>query len=755
MKSSTVSALALASSASGSKLDIRQTNTTTTATTTTTTPTATEPCAIVSSTWSAQIGATATPTVEASIAYECLNSVPIDKDGALKFIDELKPYVEWQSDTIFKKNPPADYGYPPTDIWASIDEVRENLVADEYANEYAWQADLYVKLFGPAHDGHFVVYPDALSAAVEWQRPFALVSISEEGPDGSAPVIKVYDDILNGVESPSTVTLINGVDAATYIENWIGQAGGNQDVDAAYNSMFFEKAFVAENKNQGYFQTGGRVRYIYPGNVTSFTFENGTVLDLPNQARLKGNWRTVVDGTSFFNKFCSGATTNSASTESTTTDETTDTTAAEAVGVPVTGYPSPVIVSSDSSISGYYLNQTGFEDVAVLVMLSFSPSDPVEFQQVAQDFYAAAIQAGKTKLVVDVQANGGGYIFLGYDGFRQLFPDIVQEGLGRWRQHAGFAAVSKVFSEISAGFDPNTASADVIEAYESVFNWQYDLNETNENFSSYEDKFGPHTWGGDTYTNLMQWNFSDPLSTSNSSFGFGTDITGYRSRSNFTRPFGGPENIVLLLDGYCASTCTLFSEFLRSNAGVKSIAMGGRPSKEGLIQGVGGVKGSQSYGFADVHAQAQQALSFTNDSAVTATLNTYTEYVRDRSTAASLNVKDQILAGNIEDGTPAQFVVEESDCRLWWTAPMVTDVSELWKAAAAAAFKGASCAYGAIDYPASNATTARRAAPGARSFGKPRISLPKIGTTAPPLRKRDALQKSAVFMANQFMKVVD
>lgn len=256
MKSSAVSALALVSLANGSVLDRRQANTTSSAT-----PTATEPCAIVSASWSSQIRATATPTVEASIAYECLNSVPIDKDGALKFVDELAPYVEWQSDTAFKKNPPADYGYPPTDLWATIASVKADIEADKYPNEYAWQADLYVKLFGPAHDGHFVVYPDALSAAVEWQRPFALVSISEEGPDGSAPVIKVYDDVVSGVETASAVKLINGQDAATFVGDWINQASGNQDVDAAYNSMFFEKAFVAENKNQGYFQTGGRVRY--------------------------------------------------------------------------------------------------------------------------------------------------------------------------------------------------------------------------------------------------------------------------------------------------------------------------------------------------------------------------------------------------------------------------------------------------------------------------------------------------------------
>lgn len=403
-------------------------------------------------------------------------------------------------------------------------------------------------------------------------------------------------------------------------------------------------------------------RYIYPGNITSFTFENGTVLELPNLARLKGSWRGVVDGPSFFSHFCSGATTNGLAASATTTTAESTATATPTVAAAaaaITGYPDPVIIASDNSISGYFIDQAGFEDTAVLVMLSFSPDDPVEFQRVAQDFYAAAVEAGKTKLVVDVQANGGGYIFLGYDGFRQLFPDIVQEGLGRWRQHAGFAAVSTVFSDISAGFDPNTASRDVINAYESVFNWRYDLNISNEDFSSWDDKFAPREFGGDTYTNLMQWNFSDPLSTSNATFGFGTDITGYRSRANFTRPFGGPENVVLLFDGYCASTCTLFSEFLRSDAGVKSIAMGGRPTKEGLIQGVGGVKGSQSYGFADVYSQAQTALEYTNDTALVATLNTYTEYVVDRSTAASLNVKDQILRGNLEDGTPAQFVVSK------------------------------------------------------------------------------------------------
>lgn len=75
----------------------------------------------------------------------------------------------------------------------------------------------------------------------------------------------------------------------------------------------------------------------------------------------------------------------------------------------------------------------------------------------------------------------------------------------------------------------------------------------------------------------------------------GFDVTGYRSRRNFTQPFAA-EDIILLYDGYCASTCTLFSEFLRVQAGIRSVTFGGRPEldedgKVPIIQNYGGVKG--------------------------------------------------------------------------------------------------------------------------------------------------------------------
>ena len=77
----------------------------------------------------------------------------------------------------------------------------------------------------------------------------------------------------------------------------------------------------------------------------------------------------------------------------------------------------------------------------------------------------------------------------------------------------------------------------------------------------------------------MRWNFNDNLTTTNTTYGLGTDITGYGSRANFTQPFAA-EDIIMVYDGGCASTCVLFSEWMRLDGKVKSVMFGGRPNKE-------------------------------------------------------------------------------------------------------------------------------------------------------------------------------
>lgn len=130
------------------------------------------------------------PVVPAALAYECFNTVPLGKDEAIKLVDAIEPYLEWQSDAAFKKNPPKDYAYPGFDMFANLANVKSNLQAGKYASEYEFQIDLYKQVWAPGQDGHFVFYPDLLSKAFKFKRQsLPLVSISEDGT--SLPQIKL------------------------------------------------------------------------------------------------------------------------------------------------------------------------------------------------------------------------------------------------------------------------------------------------------------------------------------------------------------------------------------------------------------------------------------------------------------------------------------------------------------------------------------------------------------------------------------
>ena len=195
-------------------------------------------------------------------------------------------------------------------------------------------------------------------------------------------------------------------------------------------------------------------------------------------------------------------------------------------------------------------------------------------------------------------------------------------------------------------------------------------------------------------------------------------ITGYGNRTNFTQPFPASD-IILLYDGYCASTCTLFSEFMRTQAGVKSIAVGGRPTYNPM-QGIGGVKGANNFGFDYINFLAQLAYqSGTPEQQAWANWTTLTDLnllAYNRSTDNSINVRDNILPDNLSDGLPAQFVYEPADCRIFYEPDMITDISNLWEAAASAAWGDKHCVQGGLDLEKRTVTERKRRAVGEKRW---------------------------------------
>lgn len=70
-----------------------------------------EPCASIASKQQEASGDTSA-TVPAELAYQCLQSVPIDKDGDSQLIDEIKLFLQWNTDTSYFKNLPDWVSYP-------------------------------------------------------------------------------------------------------------------------------------------------------------------------------------------------------------------------------------------------------------------------------------------------------------------------------------------------------------------------------------------------------------------------------------------------------------------------------------------------------------------------------------------------------------------------------------------------------------------------------------------------------------------
>jgi len=178
----------------------------------------------------------------------------------------------------------------------------------------------------------------------------------------------------------------------------------------------------------------------------------------------------------------------------------------------------------------------------------------------------------------------------------------------------------------------------------------------------------------------------------------GVYVHGYGPLKNYTQQPFAAEDVVVVTDGYCASTCTIFSELMRQRAGVKYISLGGRP-REGITQAVGGVKGTNNFPWTYIQQLAQYTVNnLTASPEEAAKLNStelgeyWSDVVFDRlaiGSSVNVNFRDGIRDGD-ETYTPLQFVYEPSDCRILYTKQMTVDATAIWKAAADSTWGGKS-----------------------------------------------------------------
>jgi hypothetical protein len=481
-------------------------------------------------------------------------------------------------------------------------------------------------------------------------------------------------------------------------------------------------------------ETNTDISQVYPGPETELEFENGTTTTYTNVARVLVSLDGVTDGESLYQKYFSNLATSTIAETPTNSSVATSTASAmpsaTTTSIPAPGYPPPVYKEQHNLIGGYFL-EDDYSDIAVLSVPSFVSleSAEVDFQQVTEKFIVAAKAAGKTKLVIDLSANGGGTILQGYDLYKQLFPKgIGHAAFDRYRAHESTKLLSEYHSRVADSIPRELVDPDVNETlytleYDviaSPFNYLSDLNASDMNFPSWEAKFGPFEQKGDNFSNLFHWNLSDVLTPYNSA---GIWVHGYGELANYTsapQPFAN-EDIVVVTDGYCASTCTIFSELMRQRQGIKYISLGGR-ARKGITQAVGGVKGTNNDPWSYIQYLAQLAITNLTSSAEEAAKLNATELgdywdnvVFERQapgTSVNVNFRDGIRDTD-ETETPLQFVYEPADCRILYTKAMTVDVTAIWKAVADSAFGGMShCVAGSLGGYGTGERRAKRALSG-------------------------------------------
>ncbi|RDL33310.1 Uncharacterized protein BP5553_08749 [Venustampulla echinocandica] len=641
---------------------------------------------------------------KASDIYECLISVPFNAAVATGFIDYYIDTIQFQSTLAYLKNPPSSYQRHPVDLVAGLNKIKQSITTGAFANQYEFEAALQ-RLIYSAHDTHLDLTAGILGA-FSFGAPVAIVSVSLDGTQ--LPKIYFSDDISDsqndGTWQPSAISKINGQNSMDYLQQYAADnAVGGLESHADFNQLVASPALDI----QGYFPIWTGAGTFYPGDTLTFVFENGTsVGPMPwiGVYNSPGETGPLETGGDFYNFFVLGYYPASYVpwTNDEPTDDSTDPSAATSTFPAATStsmasptpsswnhsaYPSaPDVVQPDlgifgtGSLSGYFLNSSS---IAVLSIPSFymNPEAVDDFSNTVAQFLSSSKAAGMKKVVIDLQQNGGGDSLLAWDTFKQFFPTIDPYGGSRLRAHA---AANSMGSTITGYFDElDEEYYDFYGLYANEWVSSTRINvTTNRNFTSWAEFFGPHPANGDIFTSVQRYDLNnilfDTLSVGSPNNSF--SVYGSAGRpANATQPYAA-NDIIILSDGLCSSTCALFMEMMHHEAGVRTVVAGGLPVY-GPMQAPGLTRGARSYGMdiLDANIDYAEALLEWEKDPNPFFLPNRTEALDVFVLAGSINLRDQVRKG---EDIPLQFVYEAADCRIFYTPRTVFNYTALWQYAA-------------------------------------------------------------------------
>ncbi|ETN45115.1 uncharacterized protein HMPREF1541_09992 [Cyphellophora europaea CBS 101466] len=670
--------------------------------------TSAEPCADLVSLYnaSAQPGDSA-QLLDSQIAQDCLSSIPFYSDLATKFMAEFRKHVAFQSTLEILANPPDTYESKAVDILRGLDEIDAKVETGHYSSHYEFETEVAL-LISSANDGHFSVRLCTTGLFSFSLGEYGLVSVSTTGIDLPQLYVLLNGMLVGGTDEATPITSINGQNATNYITQ-IAEYQGFQDLDVRYNSLFLSYAAGGSGSTTPSLGSFSFNSGLWPGsNVTVIDFEDGSTLQIPTIVSVSfASSEGIKDGQSLFQSTCipsptseePSSTTSPVEPEVTTevSPETEPEPSAEPSAEPSTlpsftsgplGYPESIVRDGYNQVNGFYLDN----DTAVMFIPTFETdnapaNDSLNVAEIAAGFIYTARNSGHSRLIIDLTGNGGGDITRAFTLFSIFFPAEIAYSATRFRRHPASELVSKVLGTLN-----ETEAAKEVD-----FVYQYAVTpDQHSGFPTLASYLTTITEHG-VPVSALHANFNNSAYSSEESpiYGYGPfPIT------NKTAPYA-PEDILIITDGYCSSTCTTFVNLMSNVGQVPTLAFGGRPLNAPM-QIMGGVRGGQAMqadgvsSFFAVTAQQLQVdpsilsaeeLQLANDTAPLP-LAAFPVVV----TSLGVNLRNAYQEG--DDDLPLQFQYQAADCRLFYTLENYLQPSTVWQAAKDAVWGGGGCVPG-------------------------------------------------------------
>ncbi|KAK8051106.1 hypothetical protein PG993_002491 [Apiospora rasikravindrae] len=627
------------------------------------------------------------PLVEGQLAYDCLTALPFDSKLTGQFLTELRKYVQFQSTLEALKTPPKGYLSSAIDILGGLDKIAKTTYPSQYDFDFAIN-----NLFNSANDGHLYILPCSIDH-FQFTRDsnYLMVPVSVDGLAPPALYMTTDAPFINSkTVKVSPVTTINGQKAADYLNNAANQER-SQDPDVRWNQLFPSYATLAGNPANflGRFTNPG----VWPGtNNTLVVFANGTTLAIDTVAKIRAGDTAGFSSSAkdLYSRVClPSATSRNKASE------------ADGEGSPLTKpspsspayYPPTVSRDNYNQMNGYYLDA----QTAVMFIPSFSgenlPHDQDgHFADAATKIVSDAVKSGRKRIIIDVSGNGGGNFNRAFDLFRLFFPNGFPYSATKFRRTDATDAMDTIF-----------AAQTRQEATGDPWGWSGQVRpDQKTRVSSLADFLdgGAPELGVPVSSLFASFDFAANSFKDSPVRGFGTVPLSSNS------PPYSPDDIVIMGDGICASTCTTFVNLMTNVGGVRTVAFGGRPGT-GPMQIMGGVRGFQAYRFDGLYDVVDKANVMLKENPSLLSKDLTAKWQASRPINKSdfplvlhgggVNFRNAYQQG--DDGTPLQFAYQAADCRLFYTFDNYAEPATQWQAASDAIWGGKGCVNGSTGGP--------------------------------------------------------